>query len=460
MEIRSRMAIDGKIEPSVWRFGRLNWLQQNWLRGEPDDPESAHANTLVNRLPLTRVRIRDLLDVLAAVVARHESLRTVVTYDQAGVGMQSVQEAPHSPADIEHVVELLPIDVSRRLAELRQAPALDIRREWPVRFVVGHDGGYAHEVYILIDHSAADEWGLQVLSRDILWGLDVGVHPLLDTGLAVTQPLDMTQWEDSPSGIKRGRRAVQYWRETFQEISDYISLSGRAQSSPPVGKCRRHELHSTQLHSAAVKAATRFKVSKESVFLCAFGWALSLMHDSEVMGVVGLHCNRFFEPELRSVSLRYTGAPVAISAPRTNSAETLVRRTHAQRLKSMSVGYAPPHGLDEVIEEVLPEASSTAVCGALFNYTEHDSLLESSKADAPSCSVGENDRIVVGDDEILRGPSLMLRVRSSGDASEVQLQSRADSGVFAQEERLLKLISGSVYWMASGADWSAFPRSV
>ncbi len=452
------MATDPGISAS-WRYGRLNWLQQNWLRGDPNDEGTAHENNLERFVPTPEFSVMEILEALTKVVARHESLRTTVTFDQNGNGSQVVPEPPCSVSDIEHVVEVVDRDQAPQLIAQRRATAFDIRREWPAAFVVVRDGERVPGIYLAVDHSAADAWGLKVLGEDIVSALEAG------SALAerpVAQPLDTVDWEESSDGVRRSGRALDFWRRQLNRVADESDLAstspGQDEFSAILDGSGIHQLRSLRLRDAAELASARLSVSMEIVFLSAYGWALAAFNETAVAGIMGMHMNRFAIAEMNSVALRFTHAPLVVERPNGGPIEPLVKQFYRDRLDSMRVGHAHPAAIDAVIDEVLPAAMSPAVCGAQFTYDPPALNGSLSKLPIDRGPRDERDDVIRGSEILARGSNLMVRVDFKDAAANIQLISNVHSRIHRHGSDFLRLMADSIYWMASGDAWSKFPR--
>lgn len=440
---------------SAWRNGRLNWLQQNWLRGDPQDPATAHENNLYRFVPTQECRVDRLIEVLAALIVRHESLRTVVDYDEvSGAGVQWVSAPPATAADIEHVVEVVDRDLCDQAARERMVSEFDIRSEWPVRFIVAERAGRAHGVHVLIDHSATDSWGLRILRRDLLAGLDDGwaLGPESVSTSSVSQPLDVTAWEESPIGVKRSEITLGYWRDRLKEFRHFTNADQVGGQDSMVGTSRRYRLESRRLGAAAAKAAARFSVSTETIFLCAFGWALGTVNETQAAGALGINLNRFRESDIGSVSLRFTCAPIVIPGPSAGAIEKVVKRVYSERMRSSSVGHAPPERIDAVIRDILPDALSPNVCGAYFNYITLSRQYDSNTGH-------DADQVLLDDEIVARKSSLMLVVEYSELIVIVSLIGDIGSRFYTQGREFLESLARSIYWMASAGSYSPEVRA-
>ncbi|WP_409180685.1 amino acid adenylation domain-containing protein [Amycolatopsis sp. VS8301801F10] len=118
-----------------------------------------------------RIRFDGGLDVEALrsalndVVARHESLRTLVTLDDDGVPWQRVLPAEEAEADLP-VVEITGGELDAAVAEAARQ-VLDVEAGIPVRATLFRCGPERHVLLLLIHHIASDGESLAPLSRDL-----------------------------------------------------------------------------------------------------------------------------------------------------------------------------------------------------------------------------------------------------------------------------------------------------
>ena len=185
----------------------LSFAQQRlWFLFRMEGPSPTY------NVPLT-VRLHGDVDADAMrravtdVVARHDSLRTVLT-ERDGTGMQRVLEHVETPFA---VVETGPDTVE---ADVRSAAryAFDLEREMPVRVRLFTVTPGVSILLLLVHHIASDELSTPILLRDL------GTFYAAHTGAAVTEP--------APLAVQYTDYAV-WQRELLGDPKDETGLAGR-----------------------------------------------------------------------------------------------------------------------------------------------------------------------------------------------------------------------------------------
>ncbi|MFJ6770186.1 FkbM family methyltransferase [Kitasatospora sp. NPDC091257] len=122
------------------------------------------AYRIVGPLDLGRLR-----SALAAVVSRHPALRTVLV-DDGGTLVQRRLTAEGVDIEVHDVSSLLPTERADRsdlLARRFFQTAFDVGRDVLLRAAVLRLGPDDHELLLMLHHSAADGWSVDVLQRDL-----------------------------------------------------------------------------------------------------------------------------------------------------------------------------------------------------------------------------------------------------------------------------------------------------
>ncbi|MFF2149183.1 amino acid adenylation domain-containing protein [Kitasatospora sp. NPDC058190] len=204
----------------------LSFAQRRlWFLHQLDGPGSTSYNTpFVLRLsgPVDRAALRA---ALGNVVARHESLRTVVR-EQDGVLCQVVLptvETPFTEGDSQAE------DLALRVAEAARR-RFDLAAEPPVRAELITLGPSEHVLLIVLHHIAADGWSIGPLSRDLAaaYGARSRGEPPVLAELPV-QYADYTLWQRELLGDPQDADSlfaaqVAYWTEQLTGLPDCLDL--------------------------------------------------------------------------------------------------------------------------------------------------------------------------------------------------------------------------------------------
>ena len=211
--------------------------------------------------------IGDAAEAVAALIARHESLRTTFVPGEpprqqvaaSGVLMLevcSLGEGQWGPRDRPAVAEAL-------LRWLRESPDPERR---PVRIAVAiapDAGDHVIACAAGFTHVAMDHGGIEVLKRDFASLLgDLERRP----GPPGHQPLDQAELEATPAGRRRAEAALDYLREQALRMPRCLyALPGAL----PSGESLAVELSSVAAAMAVRRVAARSRTSRSSVVLAA-----------------------------------------------------------------------------------------------------------------------------------------------------------------------------------------------
>jgi amino acid adenylation domain-containing protein/non-ribosomal peptide synthase protein (TIGR01720 family) len=203
----------------------LSFAQRRlWVLHQVEGPSATYDIPVLWRITgdLDTAALRAAFD---DVVARHESLRTIVGTD-GDEPYQRVVEDAHVP------FELFAAGADEARERLHEAArycfALD--RELPLRVTVARTGEREHLVLLLLHHIAADDWSDGPLRRDLATAYaarTAGTAPAW-TPLPV-QYADHTLWQRALLGDERdpgsvAARQVAWWRDALAGLPEELAL--------------------------------------------------------------------------------------------------------------------------------------------------------------------------------------------------------------------------------------------
>jgi hypothetical protein len=264
--------------------GPLTWGQRAiWHaigRTAPND-HYFNLDRIVDLGPRT-VPIDTALAALAALVARHEALRTrtegleqVLSGD--GALDVSVVDGGDDPAG-----------AAARVRDLLAGTAFDYAAEWPLRAaLVTRDGAVSHLVLVLC-HLATDGHGAELLARDLRLLVRRGTRGLRDPE---TTPLDLAWEQHSPEGHRRGAAALAYWAEQFARIP--ATVFGTPIAPPRSPRYWTGRIISAALGGAVDALAARHGVSGSTVLLTGAGALAATAGGHRTAAVMPIVGNRF-----------------------------------------------------------------------------------------------------------------------------------------------------------------------
>ncbi|MGQ4418913.1 amino acid adenylation domain-containing protein, partial [Streptomyces sp. SAS_269] len=207
--------------------------QRLWFLHEFDPGGAEYVTALALRLRGT-LDTGALRAALAAVVARHESLRT--TFDSVdGHGVQRV----HPPSDVP-----LPVHELTRLTDAEREPALrrllaeerarpfDLREGPLLRAGLVRLAGHDHVLTLALHHIVTDGWSTSVLLGDLahLYRAELGAERT-DLPPLPVQYADYAHWQRTAGDTEAGEHLA-YWKEQLADIAPLELPTDRPR--PPV----------------------------------------------------------------------------------------------------------------------------------------------------------------------------------------------------------------------------------
>ncbi|MFI7388702.1 amino acid adenylation domain-containing protein [Streptomyces sp. NPDC049813] len=169
--LAARLVVADRARPALVAQERperlpLSYAQRRlWFLDQFEGPSATYNIPVVLRLTGS-LDVAALRAAVADVVARHESLRTTVATDEAGIPFQRVraqeEAAPRMP-----VVSVAPDEVAARVAEAA-AHAFDLAAEIPLRVSLFEVAEDEHVLVLVVHHIAGDGESMAPLSRDLV----------------------------------------------------------------------------------------------------------------------------------------------------------------------------------------------------------------------------------------------------------------------------------------------------
>lgn len=277
--------------------GPLTWGQRAiWHaigRTVPND-HYFNLDRIVDLAPRT-VPVAAALDALAALVTRHEALRTklgtkLITGLGTGLG-PAEEQVLHADGVLDvHVVEggTDPAAAAARVRDLLAGTAFDYHDEWPLRAALVTAGDEVSHLVLVLCHLATDGHGAEVLARDLRLLALRGNRGLRAPELT---PLGLAADQHSPEGHRRGAAALSYWAEQFARIPPTMFAAPAAPPRDP--RYWTGRIVSTALGAAVDTLAAQHGVSGSTVLLTAAGALAAAAGGHPTAAVMPIVGNRF-----------------------------------------------------------------------------------------------------------------------------------------------------------------------
>jgi hypothetical protein len=286
VEFTGERAGEGPL--TLGQLDLYDWLSQN--------PDHLYVILCVELPVPAMVSVDDVAEAAAALIARHESLRTTYVPGEqprqrvAASGVQllevcSLGEGQWGPPDRPAVAGAL-------VRWLRESP--DPGRS-PLRMAVAIAPGAGDRVIACaaaFSHLAVDQGSIEILKRDFA-GL-LGDPARRPAGPPGHQPLDQAELEATPAERRRAEAALDSLREQSQRIPHCLYALPGARAS---GESLAVELSSQAAAMAVRQVAARTRTSRSSVVLAAI-CAVVARRASYRELVLPLSSSNRFEPHL------------------------------------------------------------------------------------------------------------------------------------------------------------------
>lgn len=302
-------------------LGQLNILE--WLSNASGHPYV----TIGAELAVSGdVRVADLVETIAVLLARHESLRTryrdgdppTQQVSNSGVLMLGVCSIDGGGPDRSAIAQ-------RLLRRLRAEP-LD-PTGLPLRVAVAEDTGTVVAAAMDVSHLAADFRAVEIIQQE--FAAMMADRSARRAGPLRHQPLDQAELESSPGPRRQAEVALRYWREQLSRMPQCLYATQR---TTPSGESLCAGLSSVAGALAASAIAARTRTSRASIVLAAIGAVLAHRTGYRDLLFPALSSNRF-EPRLTGyVGTLVQGGLTALKM--TGRFDALVRHTWTAVLES------------------------------------------------------------------------------------------------------------------------------
>ncbi|SNT49256.1 non-ribosomal peptide synthetase [Rhodococcoides kyotonense] len=217
-----------------------------------------------------------LEQAFAAVVERHEILRTTYHSDAAGSPYQRIHASlPHRSTRIDVGDGPDAVQRYRDLLDDLVAEPFDLAVESSLRLTVARMGDDRTVAIVLMQHIAWDGMTLQALSRDVEQFYRLALDGKLDAEPLALQVADFAEWENAEFDKTDQTPAVSFWENTWRSELDALQLP---YDRRPAHASSRGARLDRSLDVAAAEnlrgLSTRLRATPFEVFLAAYYVAL------------------------------------------------------------------------------------------------------------------------------------------------------------------------------------------
>lgn len=303
-------------------LGQLNIWE--WLSGAPEHLFA----TIGAELATPRgTRVRDVVETLAALLARHEGLRT--TYDAGPPPTQHVHADGVLPIDV-YTVDGEPPGQRVLTGELLDRLRAGARPD-PLRVAIVADGDTVLAAAALLSHFAVDNQAMEVVRREFTAMLR---HPhTREPGPPRHQPLDRADAERAPAAARQAERALDYWRDLLTRMPQclYATPAVTTGESVAVG------MTSVAAAMAARNVAARTRASRAGVIMAAVCAVLARRTGYSELVFPTLSGNRFHRTVVDYVGTLAQGSLFAVVVD-TGGFDALVKRVWAATVQAGRYG--------------------------------------------------------------------------------------------------------------------------
>lgn len=237
------------------------------------------------------------VDAVAALVGRHEALRTRLIGpddpaelpDDLGAGVaelvrQQVSESGELTAEVERCEPDAAAAVAAAARTRLLARPFNHVEEWPLRVVFVMTGDIVRHVVLVCSPLAVDDHGMELVVKDL--GLLLrGALPVR----SAAQPADDA--EQQRAGHDLTDRAIRFWTTELRRVTPVTA---------PPGEPGAVTLRSIALDNAAHAIAQRHGVNPSTVYLAATAKVIGTVTDERTVALRTVVSNRFY-PDRRDV---------------------------------------------------------------------------------------------------------------------------------------------------------------
>ncbi|HEX4722763.1 MAG TPA: condensation domain-containing protein [Pseudonocardiaceae bacterium] len=296
---------------------------------------------------------------LAAIMGRHQSLRTTIVLDADGTPRQHVATSGQAPLQVVDVTSEDAVQAEAALLlEHYERTIFDYPNEWPVRMAVVLRDGVPAQVVAAYSHIASDVHGLDALVADVI-AHETGSDPL-QIG---TQPLDQVKQQRMPAAQRQNDAALRHAEKVLRAIPGRRFGESTDRREP---RWWQIGYHSPASFPAVHAIAARNNVRTTPVLLAGFAVALCRLTSTDVAATRLMVSNRFRPGFASSVSPLTQSRAAAIEVADSTFDEVVARSWRALTLAGRH-SYFDPHQMSDLVARVGEDRGEDLRVDVVFN---------------------------------------------------------------------------------------------
>lgn len=277
----------------------LTWAQVTMWRGMAISPRQFVFLNLRRVLPVsTRVAadVPSASRAIGALMSRHSALRTRVRDIDGELRQQTAAEGevPILVVDADPADDLDgSVEAARLTARLGDID-FDHDREWPQRFALVTVNGQVRQIALVLSHSTADAYAVDILLQDLRLLLLRGSL----TAPAGLQSLDIGRRQHGPDQ-RRSARAIEFWTRQYERLPGSAITQRHPELDP---RLHRGTLVSQAIVLAAGVLAARHRVTTSAVLLAATTAVAAGATKQSICGLFTMSHNRFRPQDANAIA--------------------------------------------------------------------------------------------------------------------------------------------------------------
>lgn len=284
------------------------------------------------------------IEAIGTLVARHESLHTLIPIEPGGERHQQLNPHGRVPVRLVDAGADASAAVAEELGHSLAAVRFDYATEPPVRAGLVLVDGLVRQAVLVFSHVAVDAYAADLVLHELRSLLLRGSLPPR-RGI---QPIELARRQQQ-SVPQRWHRARDHWSQAYEQLA--------AEQVPRVGAAHRPRYHQGRLTSraaypAARMIAARHRVSTATVLLAATVTVLARHTGQATVGLLTSVSNRFQAGHGDIVSPMAQLGLCWLSVPAGAGVDVVVPRTWQAALLAYRYAYYDQAALDRALREM------------------------------------------------------------------------------------------------------------